>query len=60
MSYLELETDWNGSWRLQRQILLAREDHKHHLLETEAYQREFCPEGLKQLAQESAFRVQRS
>jgi hypothetical protein len=24
---LELETDWKGSWRLQRQILLAREDH---------------------------------
>ena len=27
VDYLELETNWNGSWRLQRQILLAREDH---------------------------------
>lgn len=27
VDYLELETKWNGSWRLQRQILLAREDH---------------------------------
>ena len=27
VDYLELETNWHGSWRLQRQILLAREDH---------------------------------
>jgi len=26
VDYLELETTWSGSWRLERQILLARED----------------------------------
>jgi hypothetical protein len=27
VDYVELETEWTGGWRLQRQILLAREDH---------------------------------
>lgn len=27
VDYLELETNWPGSWKLQRQILLAREEH---------------------------------
>lgn len=26
VDYLELEAEWSGSWRLERQILLARED----------------------------------
>ena len=27
VDYLELKTEWPGGWRLQRQLLLAREDH---------------------------------